>query len=82
MICSWDITEPYPDDLEVVVDQIYNLACPASPLAYQKDPIKTLQTCYVGTENLLKLAVRCKARFLLSSTSGMSLFFERRIESG
>jgi len=51
------------------VSQIYHLACPASPLFYQKDPVKTLETCYQGTENMLKLARKYKATFLLTSTS-------------
>lgn len=51
------------------VDQIYNLACPASPLHYQKDPVKTIETNVVGTKNLLALAARHQARFLLASTS-------------
>ncbi|KUJ07537.1 nucleoside-diphosphate-sugar epimerase [Mollisia scopiformis] len=61
-----DITKPLKD---LRVDQIYHLACPASPKHYQRDPIKTLQTCYIGTENMLKCALRCNARMLFSSTS-------------
>ncbi|NSL62397.1 GDP-mannose 4,6-dehydratase [Bacillus cereus] len=52
------------------VDQIYNLACPASPIQYQKDPISTLRTCFHGTENLLELAKSKKIRILHTSTSG------------
>jgi UDP-glucuronate decarboxylase len=51
------------------VDQIYNLACPASPEAYQYNPIKTIKTSTVGTVNVLGLAKRCRARVLHASTS-------------
>ena len=51
------------------VDQIYNLACPASPIHYQFDPIKTIKTSVIGTINMLGLARRCKARILQASTS-------------
>ena len=51
------------------VDEIYNLACPASPPRYQADPIHTARTCFSGALNLLELARRKKARILLSSTS-------------
>ena len=50
-------------------DQIYNLACPASPVAYQYNPIKTIKTSTVGVVNVLGLAKRCKARILHASTS-------------
>jgi len=50
-------------------DKIFNLACPASPPAYQKDPINTMLTNVVGTENLLHIAAISKARFLQASTS-------------
>lgn len=50
-------------------DQIYNLASPASPMWYQKDPIKTIETNVIGTRNLLDLARLHGARFLLASTS-------------
>ena len=50
-------------------DQIYNLACPASPPAYQADPIKTIQTCTIGTMRVLDFAQEKKARVLLTSTS-------------
>jgi len=49
--------------------QIYHLACPASPKAYQRNAVKTLKTSFIGTQNMLGLAKRTKARFLLSSTS-------------
>ncbi|EPZ31981.1 NAD(P)-binding protein [Rozella allomycis CSF55] len=51
------------------VDQIYHLACPASPPHYQYNPIKTLKTSSLGTINMLELAKKVKARFLLTSTS-------------
>lgn len=60
-----DITEP----LYVEVDQIYNLACPASPVHYQYNPIKTAKTSIYGALNMLGLAKRVKARILQASTS-------------
>ncbi len=50
-------------------DEIYHLACPASPVHYQNNPIKTLKTSVIGTLNMLGLAKRINARFLLASTS-------------
>lgn len=60
-----DIVHP----LYLEVDQIYNMACPASPVAYQFNPIKTIKTSTVGMVNILGLAKRCKARVLQASTS-------------
>ena len=60
-----DITKEYLAE----VDEIYNLACPASPVAYQYNPIKTVKTCVIGTLNMLGLAKRCKAKILQASTS-------------
>jgi len=60
-----DIVEP----LTVEVDQIYNLACPASPIHYQENPIKTIKTSTVGMVNMLGLAKRVGARLLQASTS-------------
>lgn len=60
-----DVTEP----LYVEVDQIYNLACPASPVHYQYNPIKTAKTSVLGTMNMLGLAKRVNARILQASTS-------------
>jgi UDP-glucuronate decarboxylase len=60
-----DITFP----LYVEVDQIYNLACPASPVHYQFDPVQTTKTCVVGVINMLGLAKRLKAKVLQASTS-------------
>jgi UDP-glucuronate decarboxylase len=55
--------------LFIEVDQIYHLACPASPIHYQQNPIKTVKTNVMGTINMLGLAKRIKARILLSSSS-------------
>lgn len=60
-----DVTEP----LYVEVDQIYNLACPASPIHYQYNPIKTAKTSVIGGLHCLGLAKRCNARVLQASTS-------------
>lgn len=51
------------------IHQIYHLACPASPEHYQRDPIRTLNTCYIGTQNVLKLAMHFKCTVLFASTS-------------
>jgi len=55
--------------LNVEVDEIYNLACPASPTHYQSDPIQTLKTCVHGAHNMLGLARRVKAKVFQASTS-------------
>jgi len=60
-----DITEP----ILLEVDRIYNLACPASPIHYQFNPVKTIKTSVIGTINMLGLAKRIKARILQASTS-------------
>jgi UDP-glucuronate decarboxylase len=60
-----DVTFP----LYVEVDEIYHLACPASPLYYQRDPVQTTKTCVHGSINMLGLAKRLGARILLASTS-------------
>lgn len=57
------------DQIALEVDQIYHLACPASPVFYQNNGIKTIKTNVLGTLNMLGLAKRLKARFLLTSTS-------------
>jgi UDP-glucuronate decarboxylase len=62
-----DIVEPLPDVGRV--DEIYNLACPASPVHYQVNPIKTIQTSTVGMVNMLELALKTKAKILQASTS-------------
>ena len=58
-----------PLRLEGRLDEVYNMACPASPPRYQRDPIHTIRTCFEGSLNLLKLAQAKGARILLSSTS-------------
>jgi UDP-glucuronate decarboxylase len=60
-----DVTFP----LFVEVDQIYHLACPASPVHYQRDPVQTTKTCVMGSINMLGMAKRLGAPVLLSSTS-------------
>lgn len=60
-----DVTEPYTAE----VDEIYNLACPASPPYYQFDPIKTIKTSVMGAINMLGLAKYTKAKILQASTS-------------
>ena len=55
--------------LHVEVDRIFNLACPASPIHYQYNPIKTIKANVIGTTNMLGLAKRVRARFLQASTS-------------
>ncbi|XP_045786858.1 UDP-glucuronic acid decarboxylase 2-like [Trifolium pratense] len=60
-----DVVEP----ILLEVDQIYHLACPASPVHYKFNPVKTIKTNVVGTLNMLGLAKRVGARFLLTSTS-------------
>lgn len=76
---SWDNLAAHPRLLQEsrdveegwqgTVDRIYHLACPASPVHYQKDPVKTLQTNYEGTRQMLELSRRCGSRLLLTSTS-------------
>jgi UDP-glucuronate decarboxylase len=60
-----DVIEP----ILLEVDQIYNLACPASPIQYQHNPVKTVKTNVMGTINMLGLAKRLRARILQASTS-------------
>jgi UDP-glucuronate decarboxylase len=60
-----DITEP----VMLEVDQIYHFACPASPVHYQYNPVKTIKTSVMGTINMLGLAKRVRARVMLASTS-------------
>ena len=61
-----DITKPYYRD---GIDEIYNLACPASPIHYQINPIKTVKTCTIGVINMLGLAKKNNAKILQASTS-------------
>ena len=58
-----------PLTLDIDIDQIYHLACPASPPKYQADPIYTSKVCYIGTLNMLEFARKKNARILLTSTS-------------
>lgn len=60
-----DITEP----IQVEIDKIWHFGCPASPIQYQKNPIKTSKTSFLGTYNMLGLARRTNAKFLMASTS-------------
>ena len=62
-----DVIDPLSADF--VVDEIYNLACPASPLRYQKDPVYTTKTSVLGIINMLDLAKRSNAKLLQTSTS-------------
>ena len=64
-IIRHDVTLP----LYIEVDEIYNLACPASPPHYQFDPVQTTKTSVIGAINMLGLAKRCKAKILQASTS-------------
>ena len=61
-----DIIEPY---FRQNIDEIYNLACPASPIHYQYNPIKTIKTCTIGVINMLGLAKKNNAKILQASTS-------------
>ncbi|MDB4963843.1 MAG: UDP-glucose 4-epimerase [Myxococcales bacterium] len=60
-----DVVEQYYSE----VDQIFHLACPASPVHYQRNPVRTLKTAVIGTMNMLELAHQTGARLLLTSTS-------------
>ena len=62
-----DIIKPL--DIDEKIDQIYNLACPASPPHYQKDPLFTINTCYIGMTNMLNLAKKNNCKILQASTS-------------
>lgn len=64
-IVRHDVTEPFMAE----VDEIYNLACPASPQYYQYNPIKTIKTSVLGAINTLGLAKRINAKILQASTS-------------
>ena len=64
-VVEHDVTVP----LDVEVDRIFHLACPASPVHYQREPVRTLKTCVLGSFNVLDLALRTGATVLLASTS-------------
>jgi UDP-glucuronate decarboxylase len=63
------VTADVTDELNYNVDGIFNLACPASPLHYQRNPIETIRTNILGSLNVLELASRCDVRVLQASTS-------------
>ena len=63
------IEQDIVDPIDITVDQIYNLACPASPPHYQYDPVKTMKTSVLGIINMLELAKKYKATLLHASTS-------------
>lgn len=63
------IEQSVTEKIDVDVDQIYHLACPASPVFYQADPLKTIRTCVDGAFQVLELAKRTNARVLFTSTS-------------
>ena len=60
-----DVTQPFWGQF----DDIYNLACPASPIHYQRNPVETIKTSFIGMMNVLELALKTKARVLHTSTS-------------
>ena len=64
-IIKHDVTKP----LNIEADKIWHLACPASPIDYQNDPIETSRTIFIGTYNMLQLAKKFRAKFFLASTS-------------
>ncbi len=64
-LVRYDVTEPYHAE----VDQIFNLACPASPIHYQHNPVKTIKTSVMGAINMLDLATKVSATVLQASTS-------------
>ena len=57
------------DRITVEIDEVYHLACPASPIHYQRNPVQTIRTCVQGTLNVLDLAREVGARVLIASTS-------------
>ena len=68
--CDHDIVQPLPGAiLDAPLTAVYNLACPASPAKYQRDPLQTWRTCVLGTDQLLALAHRAGVPFLQASTS-------------
>ena len=64
-VIEQDVVAP----LDVEVEQIYNLACPASPVYYQRDPVATIRTCVLGAANMLELALRRRIPIFQASTS-------------
>jgi UDP-glucuronate decarboxylase len=63
------IEQDVRENVNISCDAIVNFACPASPFNYQSDPIRTMETTFLGTHNLLKLALKKSVRFLQASTS-------------
>ena len=63
------INQNVTKELNIKVDRVWHLACPASPVHYQKNPIETSKTCFLGTYNMLNIAKENNARFFLASTS-------------
>jgi len=68
-LCQHDVIDPFLSSSGF--DEIFNLACPASPLHYQSDPIKTTKSCVYGMVNMLELAKQHRARILQTSTSAI-----------
>lgn len=66
-LINHDIKTPLPN--APAVDEIYNMACPASPIHYQKDPVQTIKTCVHGAINVLELAAKVGAKIFQASTS-------------
>lgn len=64
-VVEHDVTTPFFRE----VDEIYNMACPASPIHYQYDPVHTIKTCVLGAINMLELAIKTDAKILQASTS-------------
>lgn len=64
-VVEHDVTVPFFTE----VDEIYNMACPASPIHYQYDPVHTIKTCVLGAINMLELAIKTEAKILQASTS-------------
>ena len=60
-----DVTQPFWGQF----DEVYNLACPASPIHYQRNPVETIKTSFLGMMNVLELALKTKARVFHTSTS-------------
>ncbi len=64
-VLDHDVAQPWSSD----IDQIFHLACPASPMHYRSDPVRTIRTCVMGSMNVLDIAKATGARVLLASTS-------------
>ena len=68
-VLDHDVVEPAPDLDHIAVERVFHLACPASPVHYQRDPVKSLETSILGTMHMLALCRRTGARMLQASTS-------------